>query len=215
MSGRAERSTVAGVVLAAGTSTRLASEVPKQLLELGGEPLVRRAVHTALASRLLEVVVVLGHDAERVQGALAGLDVRIALNPDFRQGQSTSVRAGLAAISPRASAALFVPADQPGLSSALVDRLIEAHEAGGKEIALPVCQGRRGAPVLFGRPLFGELERLEGDTGGRALLPRFAREIAEVTVDDPLELADVDTLEDLEDLRRLESTLVRARSTPD
>ena len=201
------RSTVAGIVLAAGASTRLAGDVPKQLLELGGEPLVRRTVRAAVTSRLLEVVVVLGHEARQVKAVLDGLDVRIVENPQFRNGQSTSVRAGLAAIDPRATAALFVPADQALLSSLLIDRLTEAHEASGKAIALPTFQGRRGAPVLFGRSLFGELEQLEGDTGGRALLPRFGDRIAEVAVEAPLELADVDTLEDL---RRLEDTLTKS-----
>ena len=197
---------VSGIVLAAGVSTRMGGAVPKQLLELEGEPLVRRVAKAALASRLAEVVVVLGHRAPSVADALAGLEVRTVVNPDFRQGQSTSVRAGLAAISSDARAVVVMPADQPLLSPALIDRLLDAFAASAGRIVLPVCRGRRGAPVLFDRSLFFELEKLEGDTGGRAVLPRYRQEVHELRVEDPLELADVDTEEDL---RRLE-----ARSQP-
>ncbi len=190
-------SRVAGIVLAAGAPSRLAGEMPKQLLELGGRPLVWRAAETALAARLDEVVVVLGHAARRVATALGGLDVRTVTNPDFERGQSTSVRAGLAAVAPETRAALFLPADQPLVTSRLINRLIEAWTSGAGVIAVPACQGRRGAPVLFDRAFFGELAQLEGDAGGRKLLPKHADSIVEVEVDDPLELADVDTEEDL------------------
>ncbi len=190
-------------MLAAGTSSRLAGDTPKQLLELGGRPLLRRVTEAALGSRLAEVVVVLGHASERVASALAGLEVSTVVNLDYQSGQSTSVRAGLAGVAPEASAALFLPADQPLLSSRLIDRLIDAHDAGG-EIVVPAHAGRRGAPVLFDRALFTELEGLKGDVGGRALLPRHQKQIVEVEVDDPLELTDVDTEDNL---RRLERAL--------
>ncbi len=190
-----------GVILAAGTSSRFAgASEPKQLLELDGRPLLRRVAEAALGSRLAEVVAVLGHAADRVAGALSGLEVRTVENPDYRRGQSTSVRAGLASVAPAARAVLFLPADQPLVSSRLIDRLIETWEAGAG-IAVPVCAGERGAPVLFDRAFFAELAALEGDAGGRRLLPRHPDEIVEVEVEDPAELADVDTVDDL---RRLE-----------
>ncbi len=197
---------VSGIVLAAGTSSRLASGVtpeggqrnlPKQLLELGGRPLLRRVAQAALGSRLSEVVVVLGHEARQVAAALDGLEVRTVVNPDYRRGQSASVRAGLAAAAPDARAALFLPADQPLVSSRLIDRLIAAWAGCEGAIAVPVRHGDRGAPVLFDRAYFAELAALEGDAGGRRLLPRHPAAIVEVEVDDPLELADVDTEEDL------------------
>ncbi len=98
--------------------------------------------------------------------------------------------------------ALFMPADQPLVSSRLIDRLIDAHHAGG--IVVPAHRYQRGAPVLFDRAFFAELQDLEGDAGGRRLLPRYPREIVEVEVEDSLELADVDTADDL---RRLEEAL--------
>ncbi len=195
---------VSGVVLAAGASRRLGGGTPKQLLELGGEALVRRVTRAALASRLAEVLVVVGHEAAAVAEAVADLDVRTVVNRDYRRGQSTSVRAGLARVAPEARGAMFLPADQPLLSSALVDRLIEAYASSGGPIVVPVCEGRRGAPTLFDRFLFFELEKLEGDVGGRSILPRYPSSIVAVRVGDPLELEDVDTEDDL---RRLAERL--------
>lgn len=187
-------SAVSGVVLAAGASSRFRGV--KQLLELEGRPLARRVVEAALGSRLAEVIVVLGHASDRVTRTLEGLKVRIVDNPDYRLGQSTSVVAGLSQVMPNAAAAVFMPADQPLLSSHLIDRLIDVHQEGGK-IGVPVYDGRRGAPVLFDRGFFAELKDLEGDAGGRNLLPRYAAQIVEVRVEDPRELADIDTRDDL------------------
>lgn len=196
---------VAGVVLAAGRSSRLTGAVPKQLLDFAGQPLVRRAVHTALAAGLSEVVVVLGHRAEEVKAALHDLHgpsgllpsgpLRTVLNPHFADGQSTSVRCGLAAVSAAATAALFVPIDQPFLTSALINRLVAAHGSGA-DIAQPTAAGRQGAPVLFARRYFPDLERLTGDTGGRALLAAHRSNIQWVPARER-ELLDIDTAEDL------------------
>jgi len=191
---------VGGVVLAAGRSTRLDAEFPKQLLAVDSEPMARRVVRAALGSRLAEVVVVLGHRAADVGSVLAGLGVRTVENPDHADGQSTSVRAGLAALSPSMAAAMFLPADQPLLTSSTIDRLIAAWEASPDAIVVPARGGRRGSPVLFGRELFSELEALRGDVGGRALLPRHEDRIVTVEVD-AAELDDVDTVEDLQRMR--------------
>lgn len=196
-------SRVSGVVLAAGSSSRFEGDRPKQLWPLDGEALVRRVVRTARASSLSEVWVVLGHAAAEVASEIADFGVRTVINPSYREGQSTSVQAGLARVAPGSSAALFIPADQPYLTRALIDRLIATYRETGRSIVVPSCQGRRGAPVLFDRRLFPELEELEGDVGGRAVLLHHAAEIAEVVLDDPLELADVDTFQDLRRLRQV------------
>ena len=202
-------SAVSGVVLAAGTSSRFGRDGTKgrqrghikQLFELDGRPLVRRVVEAALGSQLAEVIVVLGHASERVAQILNGLEVQRVDNPNFSLGQSTSVVAGLAHVTHEAAAAMFLPADQPLLSSRLIDRLIDAYHAGSR-IVVPVHKGQRGAPVIFDRAFFGELERLEGDAGGRQLMPRHPGQIAEIEVDDPLELADIDTRADLRGLQQ-------------
>ena len=201
------RRAVSGVVLAAGDSSRLGGEVPKQLRTFSGEALVRHAVRAATRSQLQEVLVVVGHASRQVTEAVSDFDVRIIDNPDFLSGQSSSVRAGLAGIAAEAAAALFIPGDQPLLSSQLIDRVITTYDASGEPIVVPICEGRRGAPVLFGRELFFELERLTGDTGGRSVISRYPASIVELEVNHAFELADVDTENDLQRLRRIASEI--------
>ncbi len=195
---------VAGVILAAGRSERFGGGRPKLVLELGGEALVRRVARAALGSRLRQVIVVLGHAASEVGAALAGLDVIRIENADYARGQSTSVRAGLARVDAAARAAMFLPADQPLLSSRLIDRLIVAYCETERPIVRPIAGNWRGAPILWDQSLFDALAALEGDEGGRQLLPRHADSVLEVEIEDPLELADVDTAGGL---RRLERAL--------
>jgi molybdenum cofactor cytidylyltransferase len=200
-------STVAGVVLAAGCSTRLGGDLPKQLLDFAGEPLVRRMVRTALNSRLSEVIVVVGHRSKLVERAYAGLErisgsLQTAYNSSFAVGQSTSVRCGLTMVAKRATGVVFMPIDQPFLTTSLIDRLIAAHEAGAA-LAVPRAAGQRGAPVLFARRFFPALQELSGDTGGRALLKSHETAITQVEVEDARQLMDLDTANDLHHLQAL------------
>lgn len=162
MSGR-----VAVVLLAAGASRRFGS--PKQLFSFGGRPLVRLMAEKALASRASPVYVVLGACRDEVAAALEGLPVRTVYNPDFEDGQSTSVRRGLEAAA-GAEAILFLPVDMPFLQVETLDQIIAAWEADRPVAVVPVYAGQRGAPVLWDRRCFPDLARLEGDQGGRQLL---------------------------------------------
>ena len=188
---------VSGVVLAAGPSTRFDSELPKQLVEVGGEPLVVRAVHQTLESKLCEVIVVLGHCAARIRATIAGLPLSIVENPAYCEGQSTSVRCGLAAVDPGSSAAMFIPVDQPKLTAPVVDALIDAYLRSDGWIVLPSFQGSRGSPVLIDRRLFPELELIAGDEGGRQIFARHEDRIVEVPLASAEPLRDIDRLEDL------------------
>jgi molybdenum cofactor cytidylyltransferase len=193
---------VAGIILAAGPSTRFGDDLPKQLLQLGGEPLVRRAARRALESNLIDVIVVVGHRAREVTAALGVLPLQVVANPDFGEGQSTSVRRGLAEVRPDATAVMFIPADQPFLTRKVIDRLIAAHEKTGAPIVVPVFDDQRGAPVLFDSSLFPELAHLTGDTGGRQLFLRYPDKILEVPITSPKPLQDIDTEEDWERLKK-------------
>lgn len=189
-----------GVVLAAGGSRRFAGPLPKQLVEIGGEPAVRRAVRRALESGLERVVLVTGHAAEAVRGAVADLAVEVVHNPQWRAGQSGSVRAGLTAVGDGAAAVVFIPCDQPFLTAGLVDRLIARHAEGDAVAVAPVFEGRRGAPVLIDRSLFASLGAITGDAGARQLFgrgPVAGTGVAEVEVDDEAPLLDFDSREDL------------------
>lgn len=193
---------VAGVVLAAGPSSRFDDDLPKQLLEHEGEPLVRRVARLALESNLIDVIVVVGHREREIRAALGVLPLQVVVNPDFEQGQSTSVRTGLAEVRPDATAAMFLPVDQPFLTRQIIDRLISAHEKSGAPIVVPAYKGERGAPVLFDSTLFPELAHISGDSGGRQLFPRHMDKIVEVQLAGREPLLDIDTPEDWERLQK-------------
>ncbi|MEX2143224.1 MAG: selenium cofactor biosynthesis protein YqeC, partial [Anaerolineales bacterium] len=161
---------VAGILLAAGSSLRLGR--PKQLLDWKGTPFVRQVAATALAAGLNPVVVVTGSEAEKVEAALTGLDVHIQRNPDWAQGQSSSVKAGLAALPENAGAALFLVVDQPQLPVALIEALCAEHAANLAPIVAPQVDGQRSNPVLFDRNTFADFITLQGDVGGRAIFSR-------------------------------------------
>lgn len=185
---------VSGVVLAAGLSTRFddGADKPKQLYPIGGESLVRRTCRAALASALGEVILVTGHAVESVRSEVADLDLRAVHNPSYANGQSGSVRCGLAAASDDAEGAMFLPIDQPGLDAAVIDRLLGAFD-GPDSIVVPTFRGRRGAPVTFGRNWFARLEGLQGDEGARPLLHELAARVQELEFDSELPLIDIDT----------------------
>jgi molybdenum cofactor cytidylyltransferase len=197
-----ERPAVAAVVLAAGLGTRFAAGdgSSKMLALLDGVPLVRRAATAALGSRARPVLVVTGHEASRVEAALAELDVALVANPDFASGLASSLRAGIAALPASAAAALVFLGDMPRVTSALADRLVEAFEAEpDRDAVVPVFGAQRGNPVLLSRRLFPEIARLEGDEGARKLLARSER-IVEIAIDDPGVALDIDTREALDAL---------------
>jgi molybdenum cofactor cytidylyltransferase len=187
---------VAAVVLAAGGAERFGAT--KQLLPWAGGTLLSHAVDVALASQAGPVVVVLGHQADVCRAALGDRPVMVVHNMDWEQGQSTSVKAGLAALPATIGAALFLLADQPGVTPAVVDALIERHRATLAPVVWPEYEGRRGNPVLFDRATFPDFMRLSGDVGGRPVLQAYAGRAERVSVADPGVLVDVDTPGDYE-----------------
>jgi molybdenum cofactor cytidylyltransferase len=183
---------VAALVLAAGSSRRTAP-LNKLLLEVEGTPMARRAVETALASRARPVIAVVGHEAQRIRRALAGLEIAFVYNPDHARGLSTSLRAGLAAVGPQASGAVVCLADMPRVTAAHVDRLIDAFERSlGAAVCVPTHAGRRGNPVLWPRRFFAEMAAVEGDIGARHLMRAHAEDVREVAMEDDGILFDVD-----------------------
>jgi molybdenum cofactor cytidylyltransferase len=191
------RRQVAAIVLAAGRSTRMGG--PNKLLaEISGKPLVRIAAEQALASRARPVIVVSGHERSRVEAALAGLPVRLVHNPDYADGLSTSLKAGLAAVPADVDGAIVCLGDMPQVSSALIDRLVCAFDPEfGALVVVPTIGGKRGNPVVWSRRFFADLARLEGDVGARHLIASYAEVVAEVPVEDAAALTDVDTPEAL------------------
>jgi len=184
---------LAAIVLAAGASARMGR--PKLLLTYRGIPLLRRAVDAAAGGGCDEVLVVLGADREQYLPVLQGTPARVVHNPEFAQGMSTSIRAGIEALPEGTRAAIILPADQPFIDDGIIRRLIEMYRTSGKKIVACAYGGVRGVPVLFDRALFLELLLLEGDQGARQVLASYPNHIAEIEI--PTDAAwDVDTPDD-------------------
>jgi molybdenum cofactor cytidylyltransferase len=196
---------ISALILAAGRATRFGAgaDDSKLLAALEGKPLVRHVAGAALASQAAEVIAVTGHAAEGVRQALAGLDLRLVHNADFATGMASSLKAGLAALDPRASGVVVLLGDMPRITSAIIDRLITHFETGGAtaDAAVPVREGRQGNPVLLGRALFAALDTLNGDQGARRILSEPGRRVLLCSVEDAAIEVDVDTRDALENLR--------------
>ncbi len=191
---------IVGAILAAGTGSRLGR--PKALLDWGGRPLVCHLAEVALRSGLDRVVVVVGPRAEEVRAALRGLPVDVVYNYYFGLGQSTSVKAALAALPPGTEAVVFLLVDQPFVSPDLIRSVVDAYRRTGAPVIVPWGPGRPGNPVLFGRPLFVELLALTGDRGGRVVIQRHADRAVTVPVGSDEVFFDIDTVEDYRAARR-------------
>jgi molybdenum cofactor cytidylyltransferase len=151
-----------------------------------------------LASHARPIIVVTGHERERVEAALKGLDVRRVHNPNFAAGLSTSLKAGLAALPDDVDGAIVCLGDMPQVRAALIDRLIAAFDPErGALVVVPTIDGKRGNPVVWSRRFFPELAALEGDVGARHLIGRYQEAVMEVPIEDRAALVDVDTPEAL------------------
>ena len=181
------------ILLAAGASTRLGRA--KQLVEIGGEPLLRRAARALLASEPHDCVVVLGHAADAMREVLDDLDVRCIVASDHARGLSASLRAGLAALDARCAGALIVLTDQPALDAAHLLALRDAWRTRPVRAVASAYAGVLGVPAVLPRAWFDELTALHGDVGARALLRDRAQHV--VAIDAPALERDIDTPDDL------------------
>lgn len=186
----------AGVVLAAGSSRRMGDQA-KQLLRVDGRPLLEGVVASVNASRLDEVVVVLGARADAIEAEVDFGRARVVRNPDHAVGMSTSLRAGLAALGPEVDRAMVVLGDQPAISGAMLDELLDLQERSGLPASALSFGGLLHPPVVLGRSMWGDLESLEGDVGCRALIRAHPELVAPMPFAGDLNHpVDVDTPED-------------------
>jgi molybdenum cofactor cytidylyltransferase len=189
----------AGVVLAAGASRRMGR--PKQLLEVRGTPLLEIAVTAACASALDDVVVVLGALAGEIAARVDFGRARVVVNPDYDRGMSTSLRAGIASLGGDVSRAMIILGDQPDISAALLDRLLDIQEASGLPAAALSFDGLLHPPMVLAREMWADLEGLEGDVGLRTVVRAHPELVTALPVDRPGgHPIDIDTHEDFERL---------------
>ncbi|MGH7601435.1 MAG: nucleotidyltransferase family protein [bacterium] len=191
---------ISTLVLAAGESKRMAGQ-HKLLLPFAGKTIVESTVDAILQAHVDEVIVVLGHKAEKVRKVLQHRPVKFVHNPAYQSGMASSIHAGLAALAPDAGAVMISLADLPLVQSAELNLLISSFlNANEKTITVPTFGGRRGNPVIFDLRYRHEMLVLYGDVGCKSILARHPEAVLEVEMPTASILEDVDTMEAYERL---------------
>ena len=197
---------ISAILLAAGESRRMGS--PKLLLPFGDSTILEQVVDNLLNSKVDELIVVVGYRAEELVRKMTNRPVKLALNPNYQHGMSTSIIAGLNLIDKRSKAIMVALADQPLVDSKIINKLMEEFRRHDKGIVVPVHQGKRGHPVIFSIRYKEELLTLRGDIGGREINNKYPHDILEVAIGSQYINLDVDTLNDY---KRLSNQAVRIR----
>jgi molybdenum cofactor cytidylyltransferase len=163
-----------------------------------GKPMIARVVDNVLSSNARPILVVLGHMAEQIEHALGGRPVRYVHAPDYAEGLSASLKAGIAAVPPECAAALVCLGDMPLVTGRMIDRLLSMYDPEeGRLIVLPTFRGKQGNPMLWDRRFFPEILQISGDSGARFLVGKHAEAVCEVEMADDAVLRDFDTTESL------------------
>ena len=186
---------VSAIVLAAGMSTRMGQN--KLLLTFRDKPLIVHAVDTLLAAEIDEIVVVLGHQTDRVRDQVKGKPIRIVQNPNYQEGLSTSVRAGVEAVSRETAGIMIYLADQPLLEPADVQRIVAAFGEAKKEnksIVVPFFKGQRGNPVILDESLRVAILGIAGDVGCKGVIKRYPESVYRLEMENDHVVRDVDDI---------------------
>jgi len=189
---------ISAIVLAAGQAARFGE--CKQLIRLGDKTLIEHVLATVSASKVENILVVLGAHAAEIQRRVKFGRERVVMNPDYAKGMSTSIHAGLHALDPETDAAMIVLADQPFVMAETLNRLVDEYRERKALAVIPTYRGARGNPVLIDRALFPDMLELRGDVGFRAVLARRPADVVLIPVDDVGVVTDLDTREDFDDL---------------
>ncbi len=191
----ATRKRVAAAILAAGGSRRMGGK-PKQLLPWGDKTLIEHILDQVEQVNFAEIVVVLGHEAEKVKEVLEDRPVKVVVNPDWEIGISTSIKAAVNALPEDTDAVMFIHSDQPGLTPDILKRIRWQYEATNRPVVYASYYGEQGLPVLFDKRLFPELLALRYTEGGKEVVRRYAYVSLSVPVIESWRGEDIDTAED-------------------
>lgn len=197
------RVVVGAVLLAAGSGSRIGHR-PKSLLELGGVPLIRRQLIALSGAGVDEVVVVLGHHAELIDPVVQTFPVTVVHNPNPDDGQVSSQRIGLAALTGKLDAVIVALADQPLLNAQDMTALIGAYKKRpeGTSVVFPLVNGERGNPVIFGNDVREQILQGEANVGCRQWQAAHTDAVAPFVTDNRRYKVDIDTPEDIERFER-------------
>ena len=188
------KTVVSAILLAAGEARRMGR--PKLLMPLASGTVLEQTIDNLLASKVEEIIVVLGAKSEDLKQVITNRPVQVVVNPDYEQGMSTSLIAGLSLVDNRAQWIMIALADQPFIDSDTYNKLIETSLSGSNGIIVPTYRGRRGNPVIFSARYKPELYKLKGDIGGRELLQKYSADVLEVAAYSEGIHSDIDTRDD-------------------
>ncbi|UCD71635.1 MAG: nucleotidyltransferase family protein [Syntrophobacterales bacterium] len=183
---------ISAILLAAGASNRMGR--PKLLLKWGRCTIIEKSVDTLLASKIDELIVVLGYQAQAILRSLGSRMLKAVINHQYRMGMSTSIRRGLGEVNSKSEAILIALADKPFIETDLIDHLIEIYRQNPHGIVLPSYRGTRGHPVILNSSRYQEeMGKLMGDVGCRSILKRHPEDILEVEVDSEGVITDINS----------------------
>ena len=191
---------ISGIVLAAGSSQRIGT--PKALLKIGEKTFLQHIVETLHSARIIDVVIVLGAEAEEIQKTIIWFDGKVVINNDWQKGQLSSIIAGLNALDLTKSepeeihGAIICPVDHPLLTQSLLVDLLQGYWLSKKRIIIPIHRGKRGHPIIFDRELFDDIRNAPIDIGARAVVRNHEQEVHEVDVNDEGVLINIDSPDD-------------------
>ena len=195
------------MILAAGESKRF--RTPKQLIKLSKGFMLEYVIRACLASELDKVYVILGHHRKEILKALAennksflNNQLEFLNNPQYRQGMSSSLHAGLTSIKNTFGSVMFLLGDQPLVDSALINLILKQYYRSDKNICVPAYKGKRGNPTIFSSEYFSLLENVTGDSGGKDIIMAHPKDILMIETDSPACVYDIDTIGDLEELSK-------------
>lgn len=184
---------ISAIILAAGSSRRMEGQ-NKLLLPFGDKTILETVAEAMLSIDLQEVILVTGHDHEKVESTISAYPVRPVYNRDYQKGMAASIKAGIVALQFQDTGILICPGDMPFISPTLFAKLSTAFRSAPEgAIVLPFREGRHGHPVIFSPHFRKELLQIEGDEGARSLIQRHPEAIVKVPVSDPQIFRDIDT----------------------